>query len=126
MSRIYHITSQNALLSSRQIGEYRTPSLDSVGFIHFSSSQQVVGTANNFYSGQHGLVLLVVDTSKLDKDLRWEPAVHPHPQSDSESNSQLFPHLYGPLNLDAVTEVLDFEPDSNGMFSLPSHLFYSK
>jgi uncharacterized protein (DUF952 family) len=95
-----------------------------VGFIHFSTRQQVVGTANVFYAGQCGLVLLVVDPSKLRQELRWESPAHPHPQPDSPTNSQLFPHLYGPLNLDAVVDVFDFEPDPNGKFALPPQLIF--
>ncbi len=33
-----------------------------------------------------------------------------------------FPHIYGPINLDAVIQVLDFEPDENGDFTLPTSL----
>jgi uncharacterized protein (DUF952 family) len=62
------------------------------------------------------LVLLVVDP-ELAAELRWEPPVHPA-TGESEPGSEKFPHLYGPLNLDAVVKVPDFAPDANGLFAL--------
>jgi uncharacterized protein (DUF952 family) len=69
------------------------------GFIHFSDSSQVIGTAAKYFSGQSGLVLLTVDPARLP-DLRWERS----------RDDALFPHLYGPLELDAV-EGVDRLPD---------------
>jgi uncharacterized protein (DUF952 family) len=61
------------------------------GFIHFSDGGQVVGTAVKYFSGRSGLVLLTVNPERLT-DLRWEKS----------RGDALFPHLYGPLELDAV------------------------
>jgi uncharacterized protein (DUF952 family) len=69
------------------------------GFIHFSDSSQVIGTAAKYFSGPTELVLLTVDPGRL-ADLRWERS----------RDDALFPHLYGPLELDAVTRV-DRLPD---------------
>ena len=57
------------------------------------------------------LVVLVIDPQRLRPELRWEPG--------ADLASELFPHIYGPLNLDAVTRVLDFAPGPNGSFTLP-------
>jgi uncharacterized protein (DUF952 family) len=76
--------------------------------------------ANTFYRGQDGLVLLVIDPSKLAPALKWEPPAEPEPTHAREG--ELFPHIYGPLNLDAVGRVLPFEPNTDGTFSLPSEL----
>ena len=62
------------------------------GFIHFSDGEQVIGTARKYFAGQSGLMLLAVDPARL-ADLRWERS----------RDDALFPHLYGPLELDAVT-----------------------
>jgi uncharacterized protein (DUF952 family) len=69
------------------------------GFIHFSDVEQVIGTARKYFAGQAGLVLLAVDPTRL-ADLRWERS----------RDDALFPHLYGPLELDAVTRA-DRLPD---------------
>ena len=116
MTSIFHITThqawQQAALSE---GGYRADSLETEGFIHCSTIDQVIQTANRFYAGQPDLVLLLIDTSKLDAELIYE---------ESEPGQQ-FPHLYGPLNLDAVTQALPFQPDPGGFFSLPDDFVQS-
>lgn len=63
------------------------------GFIHFSTKEQLAGTAARHFAGAGNLVLAEVDAVRLGEALRWEPS----------RNGQLFPHLYGPLPLDAVS-----------------------
>ncbi len=118
---VVHITSRLAWTEAARRGGYASPSLDSVGFIHCSRVDQVASVADNFYRGQSGLVLLVVDPGRLTSPLRWEPAAEGSPPPGLGADA-LFPHIYGPLNLDAVIQVLDFEPDANGEFSLPAGL----
>jgi uncharacterized protein (DUF952 family) len=121
MTHIYHITTHTASEQARQKGEYRTESLADQGFIHFSQLFQTLNVANAFYAGQTNLVILVVDVSRLKAELKFEGPVHPAsdgvaplPAADS-----LFPHLYGPLNFDAVVRQVDFPPDPSGRFELP-------
>ncbi len=106
---IYHITSRADWEKAQQAGEYTAPSLAQEGFIHASTGEQVTGTANLFFRSQLGLVLLVIDTERLRSELRYD-AVQTH------GAEQRFPHIYGPLNLDAVIDVLDFQPNSEGLF----------
>lgn len=101
-------------------GAYRADSLSTQGFIHCSKPSQIVSVANTFYRGQHGLVLLVIDPSILEADLKWEPPAEP--ETNHTRTGELFPHVYGPLNLDAVVKVLPFEPGTDGAFSLPLEL----
>ena len=103
---LLHICPAPDWREAQEAGEYRAASLDSEGFIHCSTPAQVAATANRFYHGRHGLVLLVIDPSRLGPEVRYEAA-----------DGSLFPHLYGLLNLDAVVEVQEFEPDENGTFS---------
>lgn len=115
---ILHITSKQDWSDAQAKGEYIAPSLATEGFIHFSTNKQAVNVANAFYRGRTDLVLLVVDESKLKPELKWEAPAGP--PADTISQADLFPHLYGPLNLDAVASVLDFQPDSTtGTFTLP-------
>ena len=119
---ILHLASNDIWLAASKEGEYRADSLSTEGFIHCSTESQIVDVANAFYHGQPGLVLLVLDPDKLSAELKWEPPAHPNPERAARVGDELFPHLYGPLNVDAVMEVVPFEPKSNGTFSLPDVL----
>jgi uncharacterized protein (DUF952 family) len=122
VTRIYHITTRDAALSSRLSGAYRPESLAREGFIHFSQLHQVLGVANAFYTGQTDLVILVVDPARLQAELKYEAPVHPSASAALPAPDQLFPHLYGPLNFEAVTAVIAFPPGTDGKFTLPAEL----
>ena len=111
---IYHITSQAAWSAAQKPGAYSVSSLEGEGFIHWSKTHQILRVANAFYPGQYGLVILGIDLCRLEPEVRWE--------AGTDKPDELFPHIYGPLNLDAVVRVLDFEPGPDGMFSLPKEL----
>jgi len=115
---ILHITSRVEWTEAQVLGEYSAPSLKVEGFIHCSTEKQVLHVANAFYHGRTDLVLLKIDETKLKPELKWEPPAGAPAPGISESD--LFPHIFGPINLTAVASVLDFVPDSAGMFILPS------
>jgi uncharacterized protein (DUF952 family) len=118
---VFHITTRKAWRDAGGAGIYLSPSLTSEGFIHCSTSGQVVPVARRFYASQTGLVLLVLDPSRLTSVVKWEsPADGVVP--DGVPEGALFPHIYGPINLEAVVQVLDFEPDRNGEFRLPASM----
>jgi uncharacterized protein (DUF952 family) len=98
MPIIYHITTKEAWDQAIQNGAYTTPSLNEEGFIHCSQENQIAGVLERYFSGRHDLVKLVVDTDKLNVRFvfEWSP-----------STSDTFPHIYGPINLDAVKEVVE-------------------
>ncbi len=108
---LFHITDRAAWGRQQGSDEYRAASLEAEGFVHLSTPVQVVETADRFFRGQTGLVLLVIDPARLTAPLRWEPA--------PDRNGELFPHLHGPLNVAAVMRVVDFAPNADGTFALP-------
>lgn len=93
---IYHVTTNNEWQQALQQGWYAAPSLETEGFIHTSRQEQVEGVLERYYKGQTNLVLLHIDESKLTAPLKEELA---------PSVNELFPHIYGRLNLDAVIAV---------------------
>lgn len=116
---ILHITSRAAWIDATRNGRYAAPSLMSEGFIHCSTPAQAVPVAEKFYQGQTGLVLLVIDPARLTSDLKWEPPSDGAPPPGVPTGDA-FPHIYGPINLDSVVRVLDFEPTTDGRFVLPT------
>ena len=122
MSTIYHITSRNTAQVAQQSGEYRSESLAHEGFIHFSQLHQLLGVANAFYAGQKDLVILVVDSALLKAELKYEAPVHPNNTAGATVSSadQRFPHLYGPLNFEAVIKIVDLPLPTDGSFDLPA------
>lgn len=81
-------------------GEYRGDTLVTEGFIHCCLPGQLVGVISRYFHGQTGLVVLRTKPERLTSPLSWEC-----PPGSTEA----FPHLYGPLNLDAVVEVVPLE-----------------
>lgn len=95
-----------------QVGGQLCPaSLAEVGFVHLSAPYQVHLPANRLFAGRTDLVLLKIDPSRLAAPLRWEPGVPTDPES------MVFPHLYGPLPVEAVVEVTTYTPDPDGRFA---------
>ena len=118
---LYHITTREAWIAATRNGAYTAPSLASEGFIHCSTSAQVPAVARRFYGGQSGLVLLAIDPTRLTATLKWEAAADGTIPAGA-SGAGRFPHVYGPINMEAVARVLDFEPDSSGEFTVPDPL----
>lgn len=106
---IFHIVERSAWDVAKTTGEYCPQSLASEGFIHFSKRDQVVITANRFYRGQGGLVLLEVACDRLPEPIRY----------DDVPGHGTFPHLYVSLPVSAVVKVWPFPANVDGTFSLP-------
>jgi uncharacterized protein (DUF952 family) len=109
---ILHITTAADWERAERDGEYRAATLHSEGFMHASTREQVLFVANDRFRGHNDLVLLVIEPGRLRSDLLWEL---------SEPDFPPFPHVYGPVNLDAVCEVLAFPEGPDG-FDLPPGL----
>lgn len=109
MAVFFHITSRAQWDRARFAGAYRTESLDTEGFIHCSTRAQVLGVANARFKGQADLVLLCIDSSRVQAPIQF----------DTVETGERFPHIYGPLNADAVIRSVPFPPDASGAFSLP-------
>lgn len=118
MSTILHITHQSDWQAALSSGSYQTPSLINEGFIHCSTEGQALRVANAFYKGQTDLVILVIDTDKLTSPLKFEGPINPQTGQPEPDVPDLFPHIYGAVNLDAVTAVIPFPPNPDGTFTL--------
>jgi uncharacterized protein (DUF952 family) len=106
---IHHMCREEEWAAAKLSGSYPGSSQDAAdGFIHFSTASQIVESAAKHRAGQTGLVLLSVPARLLGDALKWEPS----------RGGELFPHLYGPLPVDAVTaaEPLPLGPDGRHVF----------
>ena len=74
--------------------------------------------ANAFFRGQADLVMLVIDPARLKSQVRWEPP-HSTERVPAFMHGSVFPHLYGPINLDAVVRVEQLVPSDSGTFKMP-------
>jgi uncharacterized protein (DUF952 family) len=94
---IYHVTTQKKWDEALAKGQYEADTLESEGFMHCSTEAQVAGVLERYYQGQSGLVKLKIIKEKVERPLIFELA---------GSINEVFPHIHGALNLDAVVEVI--------------------
>lgn len=97
MPIIYHVTTAAEWKAAKEKNYYESPSLKKEGFIHCSEQHQVAGVLEKYFHGKTGLIKLVIDTGKLTSNFveEW-----------SNSSMDTFPHVYGPINIDAVIDVI--------------------
>lgn len=110
---LIHITTRAAWENSRQQEGYCADTLATEGFIHCSLPEQFLMTANALFRGQKDLVLLCIEPAKVQAEIIFE---------DLYKSGQEFPHIYGPLNADAVFKVVDFPAGADGTFLLPPEI----
>jgi len=106
---VYHITAREDWEAALDQGSYLADSLQTEGFIHCSTGAQVMATANLWFPGRRGLLLLEIAPEQTGAEMRYEGV----------PGGELFPHLYGALPLAAVTRVLRLEPGADGTFTQP-------
>jgi uncharacterized protein (DUF952 family)/GNAT superfamily N-acetyltransferase len=118
---ILHLLSRDSWVEAQALGQLIAPSVATEGFAHCSTEHQMVDVANKYYRGTSNMVLLNVDPTKLTSELKFEPPAHID-GSPALPHEPLFPHIYGPINLDAVIEVIDFPCNEHGAFTAPPQL----
>ena len=111
MKTLYHIAQASDWQQAQQVGTYTESTmgktLENVGYIHMSFAHQVKQVADFIYAGVDNLVLLKVNPDKLLSEVKVESV---------EGTVEKFPHLYGPLNLNAIEDVLPYPKQADGSF----------
>ncbi|GMH44838.1 hypothetical protein BSKO_12790 [Bryopsis sp. KO-2023] len=108
MGTILHITFEEAWKEAQAKGVYSADSLATEGFIHCSENdEQATFAANLFYKEHSGLPVLVIDTKKLQSEIKREAC-----------DGKLFPHVYGPINTDSVVDVRTLIKLKDGSFAI--------
>ena len=105
MALIYHLTDTDAWESARPTGEYAAPSLADEGFIHCSKDiPQLLKVAARLYPGETNLLVLDVDLDKLTAPLK----------NERSRSGEVYPHIYGKLNVGAVVRERALKVDAGG------------
>jgi uncharacterized protein (DUF952 family) len=98
MEQIFHVTRADDWRAAQAQGMYRISTrgrtLDEEGFIHCSYVHQLAHVVATYFRDVDDLLVLVIDPQRVDAEIRAETA----------GGDERFPHIYGPLNLDAVIE----------------------
>jgi uncharacterized protein (DUF952 family) len=114
VAELLHITERAAWLEAARAGEYRMSTrgvtLEDQGFIHCSLRHQLRGVAEFLYRDAGDLVVLVIDSARLPASVRYEAP---------DAGAEKYPHVYGPVPVDAVTDVIAVSRDSAGRLVLP-------
>jgi uncharacterized protein (DUF952 family) len=97
---ILHITDPKTWRSALEAGEYTGDSLKKEGFIHCCMPEQKDQVLKNWFAGVANLLLVEIDTDRLSSKLVFE---------NLEAGDEKFPHIYGPINLDAVINVCEID-----------------
>lgn len=113
------ITSTTELWEAAQkTGKYTQSTIDSklndVGFIHATSPDQTIAMLNRHFADRNDVLLLLVDVDKVQPEVKFEAPL--------SGRAGLFPHIYGPLNLDAVYGTIKPSQDASGNFVEPEEL----
>ncbi|HUX49374.1 MAG TPA: DUF952 domain-containing protein [Spirochaetia bacterium] len=120
MSIILHIARRKAWDEYSAERYYSDPSLTTEGFIHCSTVRQAIDTLNRHFPDERDLVFLCIDEQKLEPKVIYES-----PKGitiDDARIKEVYPHLYGPINMTAVIRVVDLVPESDGSFQLPEEI----
>ena len=114
MAELLHITEHDSWRTAQEAGEYRMSTrgvtLEQEGFIHCSLRHQLRAVAELVYADADDLVVLVIDSEQVPADIRYEA---PAP------GAECYPHIYGALPVEAVTEVIQVGRDGGGRMILP-------
>jgi uncharacterized protein (DUF952 family) len=98
---IFHFTTLPEWERAQDKGFYESSRYNEEGFIHCATKEQLDKVIEKHFKKHTNLIQLVIDTARLNQPLKYELA----PGTQDE-----YPHIYGPLNLQAVTEVIFLDP----------------
>ena len=117
---ILHLITVETWAALADAQKYTPESLAAQGFIHCSGDDDVMlDVANSHYADAGEVLVLTIDEHDLDAEVRWE-APNPLPPGwdpNGPEGAPTFPHIYGPLNLDAVVGIRRLLRDNGGRFA---------
>ena len=114
---IYILTEKSKWDSAKNRGIFIDESLHEIGFIHSMNYDEILAVANAFYLNRQNLVLLQIDPQKSKSEIKFE---EPHVKLAVFKKGDKFPHIYGPLNIDAVVSAIPVSKNKVGQYDAKS------
>lgn len=110
---VYHMLPSSVWEAAAEENAYHAATLASEGFVHCTAELPLLEqVANRFYRSQPGdWLILLVDLDRVAAPVRWEAA-----------DDHLFPHIYGPIERQAIVETIPFPRREDGSYQLPEVL----
>lgn len=108
MGTTYHLVAREAWDNADPSQPYAPPSLAAEGFVHCTDgAEEVAATANRYYRQEPDLLALIVDRARLSAPVKYEDLRH------------VYPHVYGPIEREAIVGVVPMPRDASGAFLPP-------
>jgi uncharacterized protein (DUF952 family) len=118
MRTIVVATTRTLWEEAQETGTYTRSTIDTSfetdGFIHATAPEQTIAMLNRHFTQRDDVLLLLVDVDKVRSEVKFEAALSGRPG--------LFPHIYGPLNIDAIYDVITATKDAAGAYIEPKEL----
>jgi len=106
---IFHLVTEKDWKEYKNNSVYSPQSLETDGFIHCSSGEDIQEIANRYFKSRDDVLLLVINTTLVDREIKYE--------KDQELDKE-FPHIYGSINTGAVVDRIHLAPEANGSFDI--------
>lgn len=106
---IFHVVKKENWKSQKKDSRYHPESLDSDGFIHCSTGRTIEEVTNRLYKDQDDILLIIINTTLVEPEIRYE---------NSGNSDTKYPHIYGPLNMDAVIDKIELASEDDGGYKI--------
>ncbi len=104
---VYHMLESTSLNEAYRTGYVINPSLKKEGFTHCVKKNQILQIANKYYLKGKDILLIEIDQRKLSYPLRFDYV---------SSYRDFFPHIYGPINITAITRIYKLKRNTQGQY----------
>ncbi|NGP76397.1 DUF952 domain-containing protein [Balneolaceae bacterium YR4-1] len=106
---IFHVVKKEDWKTQKKDSRYHPETIDTEGFIHCSTGRNIEEVTNRLYSGEDDILLIIINTTLVDPEIRYENC----------GNSDIkYPHIYGPLNMDAVIDKIELASEDDGSYKI--------
>lgn len=106
---LFHITTRDKWKQYQKDGNYEPESFESNGFIRCFTGDQIEDAANRLFPDKDEILLIVIDVSIIREEVKYK---------EDEETGEKFPHILGPLSINAVIDKIDIKAEDNGKFKI--------